>query len=212
MTENNFETWFTYQKQDGQIRKIITDGYIEDFTPSYLMPSQSYYQVCSVLVCGDANLRLKKQEILREAGIPDPTTNYYLFGNTDDTHILVYDIENGEYRTLFKHKILSFGRINIKQEVDELQSKLDDVMNRQINWTPDNRIKECKDKLTNIFTPIQKMLEHYNDAEEVRDHWIDVATQKNDELSQMRYELELAQREIALLRGERELNRVAINV
>ena len=147
-------TWYIYTNNFEETRRILTDGRVFEFTPMYLSSLNNDEQP------------VLDWDLMCANGIPDPRTNFYLKGSMKHSHILVWDVEVGEWRSLFKHKISSYGPVDITDEIEEFTKRL-----RHISWSPsslipDHRLRDCIVKLKNILRPVHHMLRYYSDIEE----------------------------------------------
>lgn len=137
-------TWFIYTNRFYETRRIITDGRVFEFTPGYLASSSIDPSTNDYVV--DHSLR-------KDAGLPHPRDCIYNKGNWNHTHIRVFDIEDNEWKTLFKDKISKYGPLNLNQELQDVINVLDDIR----PWFPDLYVKQRLTSIQKLIEPVHNI-------------------------------------------------------
>jgi hypothetical protein len=152
-------TWFIYTNRFYETRRIRTDGRVFEFTPGYLASTGFDPSTNEFIV--DHYLR-------KAVGITHPRHCMYNKGSWNHTHIRVFDIEENEWRTLFKHRISKYGPLNLNEEIQDVINELDNSRRRFTdNFVSmvTQKAQQCLYKIQSLLDPAHYSIDHYTSTE-----------------------------------------------
>jgi hypothetical protein len=142
-------TWFIYTNRFNETRRILTDGRVFEFTPEYLTPSNidpssidDFNQSAEVL-----------RRVVGAVGFTHPRDCVYNKGSWNHTHIRVFDIEENEWKSLFKNKISKYGPLNLNQEIQDVINVLDNTRPWYPNNIPNRYVKLRLTRIQKLIDP-----------------------------------------------------------